>query len=230
MKVCFGEWTLDPDTRQLLRKTEEVSLSPRAFDLLKLLVDNQPRALSKADLHKWLWPGTFVSEANLASLVAEIRRVLDDDAREPRYVRTVHRFGYAFCGRAAFDAGDHRAGAAGISYWLIWGTRKIPLVEGENILGREPEGHIWIDSPTVSRRHARIVIVKREATLEDLKSKNGTSVSGQPVSSSTPLADRDDISVGSEVLTFRMFEGPASTATYRSTEQRAPRRAPPRRS
>ena len=225
MKVCFGEWTLDPDTRQLLRKTEEVSLSPRAFDLLKLLVDNQPRALSKADLHKWLWPGTFVSEANLASLVAEIRRVLDDDARAPRYVRTVHRFGYAFCGRAAFDAADRRGGAAEISYWLIWGTRKIPLVEGENIMGREPEAHIWIDSPTVSRRHARIVIVKREAILEDLKSKNGTSVRSQPLSSSTPLSDRDDISVGSAVLTFRMFQGPASTATYRSTEQRAPRRA-----
>ena len=230
MKVCIGEWTLDPDTRQLLRKTEEVSLSPRAFDLLKLLVDNQPRALSKADLHKCLWPGTFVSEANLASLVAEIRRVLGDDARAPRYVRTVHRFGYAFCGRAEFDAADRRAGAVGISYWLIWGTRKIPLVEGENILGREPEAHIWIDSPTVSRRHARIVIVKREAILEDLKSKNGTSVRGQPVSSSTQLADRDDISVGSEVLTFRMFEGSASTATYRSTERSAPRRARSRRS
>ena len=101
MRVYFGPYVLDRGSRQLLREDDIVHLSPKAFDLLHFLIDHRPRVLSKHELHDRLWPSTFVSDASLASLVAEIREALGDSARRPRYVRTAHRVGYAFCGEAA---------------------------------------------------------------------------------------------------------------------------------
>ena len=100
MNVQFGEFTLDLDARQLRGRKGELHLSPKAFELLKVLTENRPRALSKNELHEHLWPATFVSEVNLATLIAEIRDALGDDARKPRFIRTAHRFGYAFCAAA----------------------------------------------------------------------------------------------------------------------------------
>jgi DNA-binding winged helix-turn-helix (wHTH) protein len=100
MKLRLGDMTFDPQARQLLRGRAEVHLSPKAFDLLAILIEERPRAVPKDELHQRLWPSTFVSEANLASLAAEIREALGDTARDPRFIRTAHRFGYAFCGEA----------------------------------------------------------------------------------------------------------------------------------
>lgn len=104
MRWTFGEFTLDLDARELLQAGAPVSLSPKAFQLLGILVEACPRALAKSELQDRLWPGTFVVEKNLTNLVGEIREALGDDAAHPRYVRTVHRFGYAFCEPAATEA------------------------------------------------------------------------------------------------------------------------------
>ena len=85
-----------PTTRELLRDGHSVPLSPKAFDLLSILVADRPKAISKSDLQERLWPATFVVEKNLANLVSEIRDALGDDPSNPRFIRTVHRFGYAF--------------------------------------------------------------------------------------------------------------------------------------
>ena len=211
MRLQFGDVTFDGDARQLYRGGQAAHLSPKAFDLLKLLIECRPKALSKVELHEHLWPATFVSEANLASLVAEIREALGDTARHSRYVRTAHRFGYAFCGDAA-DPQD--ALTANESFcWLIQEGRRLPLQPGENILGREPEGGVRIDSPTVSRHHARIV-VGAEAMLEDLDSKNGTFLDGHRVTAAVRLKDGDEIRTGSVVFRFRMTTRTGSTATW----------------
>jgi Tol biopolymer transport system component/DNA-binding winged helix-turn-helix (wHTH) protein len=108
VRIRFGPFTLDLDSRQLTDGVEEIHLEPKAFELLSALVLERPKALSKADLHERLWPGTFVAEANLSNLVAGIRAALGDPARAPKYVRTAHGFGYAFCGDAVplTDPGD----------------------------------------------------------------------------------------------------------------------------
>jgi Tol biopolymer transport system component/DNA-binding winged helix-turn-helix (wHTH) protein len=100
MRVVFGPFTLDAGTRQLLHAEGERHLTPKAFDLLELLVRERPRALSKPTLQAALWPDAFVVEANLSNLVAELRAALGDDARQPRYLRTVYGRGYAFCEEA----------------------------------------------------------------------------------------------------------------------------------
>ena len=63
----------------------------------------RPAAVSKAEIQEHLWPDTFVSEANIPTLVAEIRDAIDDDARQPRFIRTVFGFGYGFCGDVTDD-------------------------------------------------------------------------------------------------------------------------------
>jgi DNA-binding winged helix-turn-helix (wHTH) protein len=208
----FGGMTFDAPSRQLRRGAEEIHLSPKAFDLLGALLEARPRVLTKQELHQRLWPDTFVSDANLASLVAEIREALADDAREPRFIRTAQRVGYAFCGTAQPADGAPTDTAAALC-WLIRDGRRLSLQPGENILGREGEGIIVIASPTVSRRHARISIAADDASLEDLGSKNGTFLRGDPVSGAVPLHDGDEIRCGSVVLRFRRASG-SRTVTW----------------
>ena len=212
MNVRFGDFKLDTETRQLVSSKGEIHLSPKAYELLNALVENRPRALSKGELHGRLWPATFVSEVNLATLIAEIREALGDDARKPRFVRTAHRFGYAFCGTTvdapASDMSDTTF------CWLLKDGRRLPLRLGENVLGRDPEDGIVLDSPTVSRRHARIVISATGVSLEDLGSKNGTLVRGERVHSVVALKAGDEIRIGSVVLRFRMSSPKRLTSTW----------------
>ncbi len=96
MAVNFGDVTFDDARRMLHRGGEPLHVSPKAFQLLGILIGRRPTAVSKSDLQDELWPGTFVTEGNLPSLVAELRAALGDDARNPRFIRTVHGFGYSF--------------------------------------------------------------------------------------------------------------------------------------
>ncbi|MGB2714031.1 MAG: FHA domain-containing protein [Vicinamibacterales bacterium] len=213
MKLRLGELTFDPDARQLLSGEKELHLSPKAIDLLRILIAHRPRALSKQELHEHLWPATFVSEANLASLIAEVREALGDTARQPRFIRTAHRFGYAFSGEAV-EMPDSPPSVQATSFcWLVTDGKRLPLQPGENILGRD-EADIHIDSPTVSRRHARIRICGAEAVLEDLGSKNGTFANGERVSTVVKLTDGDEVQVGSVVARFRMTSPKGVTATW----------------
>jgi DNA-binding winged helix-turn-helix (wHTH) protein len=218
VRLRLGELVFDSEARQLLRGPVPIHLSPKAFELLKLLIEQRPRVVSKTELQEHLWPDTFVSEANLASLIAEIRDALGDTARQPRFVRTAHRFGYAFSGEAVETASVAGRRAAGFC-WLIRDGKRIPLESGENVLGREPDaGIVRIDSPTVSRRHARISISTTAASLEDLDSKNGTFLRGASVTTAVPLVDGDEIRVGSVVLRFRMSSA-SQTASWSEADR-----------
>jgi DNA-binding winged helix-turn-helix (wHTH) protein len=96
MQLQFADLTFDRDSRQLWVRGQEIQLSPKAFDLLALLVERRPNAVSKADITAHLWPGTFVSPSSLPSLVSEIRQAIADHRRRPRLIRTLNRVGYAF--------------------------------------------------------------------------------------------------------------------------------------
>jgi DNA-binding winged helix-turn-helix (wHTH) protein len=209
----FASFALDAAARQLMRNTEEVSLSPKAFQLLHLLIVNRNRAMSKQELQESLWPSTFVLETNLATLIAEIRRALDDDAAKPRFVRTIHRFGYRFVGHV--DQSDVASAevAAAAKYWLAWDLRQAPLIDGANVIGRGADTSICIDAAGVSRHHARIVISGDGATIEDLGSKNGTYVGGERVTAPRRLDDGDQIRLGSVVVRFRIPGLSAATET-----------------
>ena len=131
MTYRFGDFSLDVRTRQLLRGGEEAHVSPKAFDLLTILIENRAQAMSKNDLHQKLWPSTYVLETNLAGLVAEIRRALADPAESPLFVRTVHRFRYWFIAPVSQHAVENGSAMKPIKYWLLWDTRQIPLSPGK---------------------------------------------------------------------------------------------------
>lgn len=212
MRFEFSGFTIDGDARQLSRGAVDVHLSPKAFDFLLLLIAARPRAVSKRDLHGRLWPDSFVSDASLTTLVGEVRAALEDTTRVRRFVRTVHRHGYAFCGTAAaIGAPGQPAPAATAGFWIMGPLRQIPLLAGENVVGRDPRVAVWLDSPSVSRRHARISIRGNCVTLEDLDSKNGTYVRGATIATPTALADGDEIRFGSVSVTFRVWAADAST-------------------
>jgi DNA-binding winged helix-turn-helix (wHTH) protein len=211
VKIRFGPFTLDLDTRQLTRGKREVHLAPKALDLLGALVLARPKVLSKAVLLKRLWPKTFVAEANLSNLVAEIREALGDRARTPLFVRTAHGFGYAFCGDATTLPGT--TGPDRPSCWLEWGTRRFPLSAGEHVVGRDPDVEVRLDASTVSRRHARLVVTAEGTVLEDFGSKNGTFRGSERVTSPVQLADGDFIRIGSLLVTFHVRAALGSTET-----------------
>jgi DNA-binding winged helix-turn-helix (wHTH) protein len=211
--VRFGDFAVDSGSRQLLRGAKAVHVGPKAFELLEALLAKRPRALSKAELQNQLWPRTFVSESSLTSVVTELRAALGDEARQPRFVRTVYGFGYAFCGDATevADAAPPATPRAS-RLRLFLEDREIALRAGENVLGRLDEGVAWLESPTVSRRHARIVVSGGQATLEDLGSKNGTFLRGKRLTSPAVLSDGDEILLGRVPMTFRVLP-PVSTRT-----------------
>jgi DNA-binding winged helix-turn-helix (wHTH) protein len=212
--VSFESFVLDLDTRELRHGGTSVALSPKAYQLLEILVANRPKALSKSALQEQLWPETFVVEKNLVNLIAEIRAALGDDATHPRFVRTVPRYGYAFRDTTSEPGGhpqqDRRKDAR---FRVVWTGRRVGLSDGEYVLGRDPDLELFLDAPDVSRRHARITITGDEATIEDLESKNGTFVSDRRLDGVTRLVDGDSIRVGSVQLTFNAVRSRGSTET-----------------
>lgn len=204
MRVRFGECVLDSDTRQLFVRGAEVHLQPKAFQFLELLLHSRPRVVPKAEIHEKLWPGVFVSDGTLTSLLAEVRDAIGDDARNSRMVRTAHRVGYAFSAEAA-EVRDPPAGIArgAITVWLVRGKNRIALEPGETIIGRDPGAAVHLDDPSVSRRHARVVVSETGVTLEDLGSKNGTHLGDRRLNGAVALRDGDAIRLGSVLLTFR---------------------------
>jgi DNA-binding winged helix-turn-helix (wHTH) protein len=217
VRLSFGPCTLDLDTRQLLRNGKEIHLTPKAYLLLETLISERPKVVSKADLQQRLWPDTFVVEANLSALVAEIRTALGDRARTPRCIRTVHGFGYAFCADAIIASGPRAVTTESPSCWLEWGKRRFPLTHGEHVIGRDPDVDIKLDGSTVSRRHARLVVTAEGALLEDFGSKNGTFHGETRVTSPVGLADGDDIRIGSVRVTFHAPAPQLSTETQTRT-------------
>lgn len=193
MQIKVGECVVDTGSRQVLRHGREVPLSPKAFHLLSLLATTRPKALSKDELHRALWPDTFVVEANLSNIVGEIRAALGDSAREPRFIRTVHGYGYACCAGTSADVQEARRAV----FWLIFGAERVSLSGGDNVVGRSAEADVRLNVPGVSRRHAKIVIEGEAAFVEDLGSKNGTFVGNERIETRCPIGPHDDIVFGS---------------------------------
>jgi DNA-binding winged helix-turn-helix (wHTH) protein len=92
----FGPFHLDLRRRQLLRGEEVLALTPKAFDLLQVLVTHADRVVEKDELMRRIWPDSYVGEDSLTQNVAVLRKVLGDASDSPRYIATIHKHGYRF--------------------------------------------------------------------------------------------------------------------------------------
>ncbi len=97
-RLSFGPYRVDPDGGQLWRGTQAVKLTPKALAVLRVLVTRPGQAVSKEEFFRAVWADTMVSDAALTSCIQELRQALHDEARNPRYIETVHRRGYRFIG------------------------------------------------------------------------------------------------------------------------------------
>jgi hypothetical protein len=191
-----------------------VHLSPKAFDILEILVARRPNVVSKELLLQEVWSGKVVEEANLAIAVGEIRKALGDDPKAPMIIVTVSRRGYRF----AADAQDLQAHAATgqdsyVRCWLTWKDKTLPLREGENLVGRHPASAVWINGAGVSRTHARILARPAEVIVEDRESRNGTFVNGKRITAPHVLVDGNTVTFGSETTMFRQWSDAAAVGT-----------------
>jgi DNA-binding winged helix-turn-helix (wHTH) protein/TolB-like protein/Tfp pilus assembly protein PilF len=92
----FGPFRLDTTEHQLLRGEEPVPLTPKAFDILLVLVQNSGHLLHRDDLMSQVWPDTVVEENNLTQNISALRKALGEDADQHQYIETVPRRGYRF--------------------------------------------------------------------------------------------------------------------------------------
>jgi DNA-binding winged helix-turn-helix (wHTH) protein len=208
MRLKFGDCVLDFRARQLEHGDKVVSLEPKMYELLEVLIKRRPAVVTNNELDELLWPNVYVERTSLTRLVSELRAVLGDTPRDSRVIRTVYKTGYAFCAEVTCLPSLQSSTA---TIEVLWLKQSLPLTDGEHIAGRDAECSLVVDGTTVSRRHARITVAHGAATIEDLESTNGTHVNGRRISAPTRLAPGDEFALGSEILRVRLRSSSALT-------------------
>jgi DNA-binding winged helix-turn-helix (wHTH) protein len=203
MRLRFADCDLDPGCRSLIRGGRQVHLTPKAWQLLELLLEQRPRPVAKPELMGKLWPDTFVSEGSLSNLVFELRTALGDNSRESRIVRTMHSVGYAFMAEVISLPSLDSPVKIRRPLRLVASFGSFELMDGENLIGRDESCRVCVPSATVSRVHARVLASESQVTIEDLSSKNGTRVADRRIDGTTQLHDGDTVRVGDVQLVFR---------------------------
>jgi DNA-binding winged helix-turn-helix (wHTH) protein len=209
-RYLFDQFCFDCDQKALLRGGEPVRLTPRAFRLLELLLLRHPKAVSKRDLLDHVWSGHIVEEANLKTLVLEIRTAIEERGGHPEVVRTVYGYGYAFAG----EVEEEEVGESPAVVSVRWNVQSVLLPLGAHLIGRRPDCAVAIEDPSVSRVHARLEIARDKLRIEDLHSKNGTFINGRRITEPIELLKRCEILIGEvPVKIARLDSGDASTET-----------------
>jgi len=215
--VRFGPFEANLATGELRKNGIRISLERQPFEVLSTLLQQPGALVSRKLLRERLWPdGVFVDvEHGVNKAINKLRRALGDAGAQPRFIETLSRRGYRFI--APVTAVPAVSSEAGFASRVLYEGRTIALAFGAHIIGRDETASVSVDSETVSRRHARLLLTPEGAVLEDLGSKNGTRVNGLNVRGSTALADGDTIQVGALQLVFRTRTyGSTKTATGRS--------------
>jgi DNA-binding winged helix-turn-helix (wHTH) protein len=208
----FDQFCFDSDQKALLRGGMPVRLTPRAFRLLELLLRQRPKAVSKRDLLDYVWSGNIVEEANLKTIVLEIRSALEERGGRPEVIRTVFGYGYAFAGEV--EPEEEQAAELPAVVSVRWEEHSTLLTIGSHLIGRRQDCAVAIEAPSVSRVHARLDVSPAALRIEDLRSKNGTFIDGRRITGAVELLDRAAIRIGEIPVTLtRLGSGDKSTET-----------------
>jgi DNA-binding winged helix-turn-helix (wHTH) protein len=215
MRYTFAGCRLDTTSRELSRDGADVHLSPKAYELLRSLIEHRPRVMTKQELMDELWPETFVVEANLHVLIGELRSALGEKSARTSSIKTHHGIGYGFVADVIEARSRPRTVARDKSrVALAIGTRRVALAAGSHQVGRDQECDVVINDNSVSRHHAGLRVAGASLVVEDLGSKNGTHVNGRRISTPTAAANGDSIAFGTVQTTVVVLRAKArSTVT-----------------
>jgi DNA-binding winged helix-turn-helix (wHTH) protein len=211
---------VDPAAGELRDGDARLRLRPKAMSLLVALARHPGEVLGTQTILDAVWPDVVVGDASVSVLVAELRAALEDDPASPRFVETIPRRGYRLIAPVShFTADTSIRDRDGLRVWLLGKDLEAALEEGENLIGRSPDASVRIQSPKVSRHHARVVVDGDDVTVEDLESKNGTFVNGGSINGPTPLAHGDELRLGQLSSALRVVVvGDGSTVTELSRD------------
>jgi DNA-binding winged helix-turn-helix (wHTH) protein len=224
--IRFAEFELDLGAYVLRRQDGPLRLEKMPMEVLILLVQRAGTLVQRSEIQAMLWgPNVYVEhDSAINTALRKIRRRLGDDAENPRFVETVVGKGYRFIApvesnvgpRAQLSASHGTSSSARWrrifpSYRVTRGKQEFVLEAGETVFGRDPTAGVYVDHPSVSRRHACISIGSKGAVLEDLKSRNGTFVNGRRINRPTRVDHGAVIGLGPITLTFIVVAAPVST-------------------
>ncbi len=193
-----GSWIVDVESGVLSQGETSVRVRPKVMDLLVTLAERPGKLASKEFLIARVWPDVVVSDTSLSVLVVELRKILGDAPKSPRFIETIPRRGYRLIAPVS------RIEAGRMTHFALASAEdRVLLHEGENLIGRDPEAGVRIDSNFVSRHHSLIVVTGGSATIEDLDSKNGTFLNGRRLEEALPLSHGDRITLGRLAKRYR---------------------------
>jgi DNA-binding winged helix-turn-helix (wHTH) protein len=223
MAYRFGAFLYDPVSSGLLREGVEVPLTHKSRELLSLFLQNPGRLLTREEITERVWADAAITDDAVRFQVAELRKAFGPGGEA--FIRTVRSEGYRW--EEPVRAEAHRPvrpAAAGAGSGepprrrlLLLKSGEVPLVEGENIIGRDPDAALWIDHAAVSRHHAGIVIAGEKVTIADKGSKNGTFLNGERIERPRQLSDGDQIRIGPQTMVFRSMLPLGTTRTEQGT-------------
>ena len=217
MAYRFGPFHYDAVSHGLLRDGEEIPLTHKSRELLILFLHNPGRLLTREEITEKVWPDVAVTDDALRFQVGELRKAFG--SKGEKFIRTIRSEGYRWeapvklaADRPVRPAESDDSPRPEPRFRLVLESREVQLLEGENVIGRDPDAALWVDHASVSRRHARVLVAGGKATLEDLESKNGTLLNGKKIGKRMALADGDEVRIGPETMIFRQLS-PATTHT-----------------
>jgi DNA-binding winged helix-turn-helix (wHTH) protein/predicted ATPase len=162
--ITFGRFRLDLTNECLWQGTRAISLRPKAFAVLKLLMERAGLLVTKQQVLDTVWPDTFVGDAVLKDSIRQLREALHDNAAEPVYIETSHRRGYRFIGTLSEPASATKTPVAFSSAPVLEASPNIATrrssTETPGVLGRETELaklHGWLDQALAGERQTVFV-------------------------------------------------------------------------
>src|SRR3954463_3049277 len=127
MRISFGLFAFDPQSRLLWREGTEIALPPRVPGVLDLLIERAGQVVARQDLLDRVWKDAFVTDTSLAEAVSFLRQALGDDPQSPRYIQTVHRRGYRFLIAPTPVPPGSNQGQTGVEPGSDWGQTGVRL-------------------------------------------------------------------------------------------------------
>lgn len=223
--IKFAEFELDLGAYVLRRPDGPLRLEKLPMEVLILLVRRAGTLVHRSEIQAMLWaPDVYVErDSAINTAIRKIRRTLGDDAETPRFIETVVGKGYRFIALAESDGSPRAQSRANDgssparrqrlfpSYSVTRGRQEFTVEAGETVFGRDPTADVYVNHPSVSRRHACLSIGSQGAILEDLDSRNGTFVNGRRINGPTKIDHGALIGLGPITLTFVAMATPAST-------------------